>query len=168
MSRTEIGKRIKELREYLGLSQKEFAEALGIHPLSVSRYELGKSNPSPSILKLIEDKFSVNPEWLKKGKGNPFKRQKDSDNFNFKFSKRWKEVKVNLENSSKILVDLCLELFTSKKQKEELNIEALRKYLENKVGKHLLDEANRSLDEVLTLLSCLGNSPPFNEFTNKK
>ncbi|GAB6077281.1 helix-turn-helix domain-containing protein [Desulfurobacterium crinifex] len=166
-NKTEIGKRIKELREYLGLSQKEFAEALGIHPLSVSRYELGKSNPSPSILKLIEDKFGVNSEWLKKGKGNPFKRQRDSDNFNFKFNKRWKEVKANLENSAEIIADLCLEIFTSKKQKEKLNIEALRAYLKNKVRKHLLNEVNRSLEEVLTILSCLENSPPFNEFKAK-
>lgn len=68
----EIGKRIKELREYLGLSQREFAEILGIHPLSISRYESGKSNPAPSVLKLIEDKFSVNPEWLLEGKGEMF------------------------------------------------------------------------------------------------
>jgi len=165
--KSEIGKRIKELREYLRLSQKEFAEALGIHPLSVSRYELGKSNPSPSVLKLIEDKFGVNSKWLLEGKGNPFKKGKDSDNLSFKSDKRWRKVNDLLESSSDLIVDICLSLFLSEKQRKKLNLEAMRTYFKNRVNKNLLNEANRSLWEVLDLLSCLENNPPFDKFKKK-
>jgi len=162
----EIGKRIKELREYLGLSQREFADILGIHPLSISRYESGKSNPAPSVLKLIEDKFSVNPEWLREGKGDLFLK-KDSANFNFEFNKRWKDLDSILEKGAKRIVDTCLELFMSKKQKERLNIEVLEVFLKNKVKRNLMNEAKRSLDEILALTSCLENASPFDKFKNK-
>ncbi len=162
-----IGQRIKELREFLGLSQKEFADALGIHPMSVSRYELGRSNPSPSVLRLIEDKFGVNPEWLLEGKGDPFKHDRGSDNLNFKFGKRWREVKNHLEDASELIVDICLSLFLTQRQKKSLNLEALKTYLKNRVNGHLLKEADRSLHEVLELLSCLEKAPPFDKFKVK-
>ena len=165
--KTEIGQRIRELREYLGISQKEFAKALGLHPLSISRYELGKSKPAPSVLKLIEDKFGVNPEWLKNGKGKPFK-EKDLDNINIEFDKRWKSVKANLEDSAEKIVNICLDLFTSKQQEKELDIETIRTFLKNLTTRHLIDEANRSLQEILRILSFIENPASFKRKSNKK
>ena len=164
MDKAEIGKRIREIREFLGISQREFAEILGIHPLSVSRYELGKSNPSPSVLKAIEDKFGVNPEWLLAGKGEPFKSSKESDNFNFKFNKRWKAVEQRLEESAELIVDLSLELFVSKKHVRKLNNPEVKTFFKNRIKRHLLKEADRSLWDILTLISCMEKEPPFDKF----
>jgi len=68
-----INKRIKELREYLGLTQEEFGKQLGLKKSNISDIERGKVRPKDPLLRLIEQTFSVNPEWLRKGKGEMFK-----------------------------------------------------------------------------------------------
>ncbi len=73
MSRdTAIGKRLKLLREALGLTQREFASALGRTIRTVQNYEGGHRVPDEATLKLIETLFGVNPEWLREGKGSMF------------------------------------------------------------------------------------------------
>jgi transcriptional regulator with XRE-family HTH domain len=67
-----VGQRLKVLRELLGLSQKEFAEKIGVHWMTVSRYELGKSKPKWDFLKRVMETFNVNPIWLSEGKGDVF------------------------------------------------------------------------------------------------
>lgn len=42
------------LREALGLTQKEFGERIGVHKLSVSRWERGAGRPSATALAAIE------------------------------------------------------------------------------------------------------------------
>jgi DNA (cytosine-5)-methyltransferase 1 len=54
----DIGKYIKEKREKLGLTQKEFADALGLGKYgdrTLRRWENGETNPSPLELKYIQD-----------------------------------------------------------------------------------------------------------------
>ncbi|HKX33371.1 MAG TPA: helix-turn-helix transcriptional regulator [Blastocatellia bacterium] len=47
------GEKIREIREELGLTQEELAERLDLDRNSISRIELGKSNPqSPKMLEL--------------------------------------------------------------------------------------------------------------------
>lgn len=43
-SRRTFGRRVRQCREQLGLSQEEFAEKAGIHRTYVSSIELGKVN----------------------------------------------------------------------------------------------------------------------------
>ncbi|MEO0269479.1 MAG: helix-turn-helix transcriptional regulator, partial [candidate division WOR-3 bacterium] len=50
-----IGKKIRELRENKGLTQKEFASLLGYKLLTVSRWERGERKPSFSDLKKLSD-----------------------------------------------------------------------------------------------------------------
>jgi DNA-binding XRE family transcriptional regulator len=45
-----LGKRLRELREELGLSQEEAAELMGIHPKSMPRIEGGTANPTVATL----------------------------------------------------------------------------------------------------------------------
>ena len=40
-----IGKKIKYLREHRGMTQAELAEATGIHPVSIRKYETDKMTP---------------------------------------------------------------------------------------------------------------------------
>jgi len=68
-----LGRRIKELREMLGLTQPAFAEKIGVTKRAVQEWEAGRRSPSEPVLRQIEQTFNVNPEWLRKGKGEIFK-----------------------------------------------------------------------------------------------
>ncbi len=63
--------RIKILREYLHLSQIEFANELGRKQGSISDIERGR-NTIDGIVQLLEIKFNVNIDWLKNGVGDMF------------------------------------------------------------------------------------------------
>lgn len=65
--RSTAGQRIKELRETKGLSQKEFAQMIGISPTHISKVEAKKDKPSDRVLRLISLKFQVSFEWLLTG-----------------------------------------------------------------------------------------------------
>ena len=67
-----IGARIKRLRHVLGLSQRQLAEELGMHIITISRYEREEWKPSSKFIDLLREKFKVNPLWLLTGEGNMF------------------------------------------------------------------------------------------------
>ena len=48
-------KLIKSIREYLGLSQADFAEKLGVTFATVNRWESGKTRPNLSAMKNIKE-----------------------------------------------------------------------------------------------------------------
>ena len=64
--------RIKELRKNLGLTQQEFADRIGIKRGGVANYEIGRNEPSDSVISLICREFNVNEEWLRNGTGEMF------------------------------------------------------------------------------------------------
>lgn len=59
-----LGKRIRYLRETNNLSQKAFAEKLGITNTQLSRYELGERKPDPEMISKIADHFDVSTDFL--------------------------------------------------------------------------------------------------------
>lgn len=59
-----IGQRIKAIRKGLRLTQKQFAERLGISDKSVSCYELGDVELSIGTLIGICQVGNVTPDWL--------------------------------------------------------------------------------------------------------
>ena len=68
----EIGKRLKFIREFKKLNQRDFGENLGIQYQHVSKYERGETVPTwENLIKLI-DIYGVNVNWLLTGKGNMF------------------------------------------------------------------------------------------------
>jgi transcriptional regulator with XRE-family HTH domain len=68
-----IGDRIKRLRKYLDLTQKEFGERIGIKGNTVAQYELGRNEPIDAVLSLICREYNVNESWLRSGEGEMFK-----------------------------------------------------------------------------------------------
>ena len=44
---------LKSIREILGLSQSELAEQIGVEQVTISRNELGKTEPSPKFLESV-------------------------------------------------------------------------------------------------------------------
>ncbi|MDE7434452.1 MAG: helix-turn-helix domain-containing protein [Lachnospiraceae bacterium] len=59
--------RIKIVRKDARLTQKEFAERLGVKQNTVACYEMGKSGLSDSVIISICREFNVREEWLRDG-----------------------------------------------------------------------------------------------------
>lgn len=61
---TEMGNRLRKLRESIALSQAKLAAAAGIVQASINRYETGYSVPSLKILMWYADYFDVSMDYL--------------------------------------------------------------------------------------------------------
>lgn len=70
-----MNNRLKELRKELGLTQREFAEKIGIKQNTVAQYEMGRNNPIDAVIALICRRWNVNENWLRSGKGSMFIEQ---------------------------------------------------------------------------------------------
>ena len=69
-----IDTRLKELREVLDLTQREFADQLFISRNTLAMYETGKCHPSQAVLSLICKTFHVSRDWLIDGNGEMFEQ----------------------------------------------------------------------------------------------
>ena len=67
-----IGERIRQVRKFKDLTQKKFADSLGMKQNTVATYEMGRTNPSDPAIKSICREFGVNEEWLRSGEGEMF------------------------------------------------------------------------------------------------
>ncbi len=64
--------RIRELRKALDLSQREFADRIGLKQNAISYMEKGGSTVTEQNIKVICSQFSVNENWLRTGVGDMF------------------------------------------------------------------------------------------------
>lgn len=61
----EIGKRIKQRREQLGMTQEELGSLLWLNKSTIQRYESGKiTNIKIPVLHAIAKQLNVDPNWL--------------------------------------------------------------------------------------------------------
>lgn len=67
---TESSKRLKSIRIAKGLTQKAFAEKLGVKLIKIRDIEVGKLKVSLEISLLMESIFNINMRWLLSGQGN--------------------------------------------------------------------------------------------------
>jgi transcriptional regulator with XRE-family HTH domain len=56
--------KIKHLRKEIGLTQRELAEKVGIHPAQLARYESGLSTPSLGVLIKLAQYCEVSIDYL--------------------------------------------------------------------------------------------------------
>lgn len=68
----ELNERIKAARKALSLTQKEFAERLGVTDGAISFLEKGERNLTDQMLLCICREFPINEEWLRGGVGEMF------------------------------------------------------------------------------------------------
>jgi transcriptional regulator with XRE-family HTH domain len=72
--------RIKQLREKeLALTQKEFADSIGMTRSNVCNIESGAVNLIEKNAKLICEKYNVNMDWILYGTGDIFKKRSEDD-----------------------------------------------------------------------------------------
>ena len=91
------GKRLKEVRTKLGLTQKEFAKKLGLEWHKIKNIETEKHKLTPELAEKIEQIYSINGWWLLTGKG----------------SMHLQEPNTNEENNDDIEVNFYPEVFAS-------------------------------------------------------
>ena len=93
-----IGIRIKEIRKFLRLTQKEFAHTLDISGGYISDIEKGKKNPGRDVLEKLFERFNVNISYLFEGKGEYFsKTEKEKTTKPGSIIKNIGDVKQNVE-----------------------------------------------------------------------
>lgn len=68
--------RIKQIRKENKLTQKEFAERLGIKQNTVASYEMGRIRISDSVIISICREFNIREEWIRNG-NLPMHNEKD-------------------------------------------------------------------------------------------
>jgi transcriptional regulator with XRE-family HTH domain len=64
-----IGERIKQVRVFYNLKQKDFAKELDVTPPYISMVENDREIPTDMLLKLISYAYKVSFDWLKTGEG---------------------------------------------------------------------------------------------------
>lgn len=71
---TIFGERLKQLRTSLNMSQRDFAEKIGVTASALSTYEKGQKNPSILVAINIAAAFNVSLDWLcgRKKQSNKF------------------------------------------------------------------------------------------------
>lgn len=75
-----MNERLKELRKTLNITQAEFADKLKLKRNTIATYEMGKAIPSDRTISDICEKFDVNEDWLRTGKGKMFiKKSRDQE-----------------------------------------------------------------------------------------
>lgn len=67
--------RIKKIRKELELTQQEFADRIGVKRGGIANYEIGRNEPTDSVISLICREFNINEDWLRTGQGEMFIKQ---------------------------------------------------------------------------------------------
>lgn len=71
------GERIKEVRNFLGLTLEKFGERLGVTKVAISNIEKGNRNLTEQMTKAICREFGVDYIWLTSGDGEMFVESDD-------------------------------------------------------------------------------------------
>ena len=69
---TDIGKRIRMLREDLGLTQRAFCNKVNIGQSTLAMFERGDRTPRDIHISMICNEFNVSEAWLETGKGEMY------------------------------------------------------------------------------------------------
>jgi transcriptional regulator with XRE-family HTH domain len=72
-----INQRIKQVRETLELSQRNFSVSLSLSHSYIAGVETGIRKVNGRLIKLIASEFGVNEAWLLTGEGEMFSRNPD-------------------------------------------------------------------------------------------
>ena len=64
--------RMLMLRKALKMTQQEFADKIGVKRNTIAQYEIGRNDPTDTVVKLICRQYDVNEAWLRTGEGDMF------------------------------------------------------------------------------------------------
>lgn len=114
----DIGKRLLEVRNYFGVTQKEMAALLDVQRTYYSEIEGGKRPISTKIIKTLTELKPISPDWLQTGFGTMLVNKVTLDeNYN-----KIVRLKHDLENGDEKLYNAYADLETIKYLSNSLNI----------------------------------------------
>lgn len=149
-----LNEKIKEIRIKNNLTQKEFAQKIGVSLSSLQKYEYGDFYPNPEIVKKIINLFNVS--------------LKDVDNFTEISLKEIDNFKKNIANEvlNQIKNQRHKE-WINKKNIENDNLKEIKKIIDsyNSQSNITNDEINNIEQKIFELLAYTGCSFLFNEKT---
>lgn len=107
----DVGKRLKGLREGIGLSQAKFAEIIGSTQSSINRYENGQSEIPVALLRRYADFFAVSLDYI-------FARTDNPQGINYSFKPKYTPEKKEMQR----FIEMCFDPNSpmSEKLKESL------------------------------------------------
>ena len=94
-----MNERLRQLRNYLGLSQEAFGETVGVTTAAISRIESGVNSLSDRMILSIVTRHNVNENWLRTGSGdmfNPMSEDEELDMYIGRISGSEDKFKKNL------------------------------------------------------------------------
>lgn len=100
-----IGKRIKEARERLGMTQNELADLVGVTGSAITNYEKETSHPKEPIMYKLFDALQVDANYLFQDVVNVPKKMNDVTFAEFEHIKKYRD----LDDHGKEIVDIILE-----------------------------------------------------------
>lgn len=100
-NKLDIGKRLKEVRVSLGLSQTQAGTRAGISQDMVSRYEKGKSEPSTEYLYWAAGEGGATIDWILTGE--------DPEEFKERIEEAQKRYGLNLSYEEREIIELYRE-----------------------------------------------------------
>lgn len=136
--------RIKKVRRAHGLTQKQFADAIGYSQGNIGDWERGRSSPSAAAIQSIVNTFNVNSAWLLTGVEEGAKKEAAKNNIDFLFFR-----KLNEEDKKDVIK--YAEYLAWKRSQEE----------EEKKRSFMATEGNGSYgykQEDVVMLPLLGNT----------
>lgn len=110
-----IGKRIKEARENLGLTQTELGELIGVTGSAITNYEKETSHPKESIMYKLFEALNVDANYLFQDVVNIPKKVNDVTLSEFEHIKKYR----TLDSHGRDLVDMVLDKETERIEKLE-------------------------------------------------
>lgn len=69
---SDLGKRVRKIRNDLHMTQEEFGAKIGLKKNSLSQIESGKNQLTSQTMITICKVFNVSESWLQTGEGDPF------------------------------------------------------------------------------------------------
>jgi len=110
-----LGNRIGEFRRRRGVTQEQLAEAMGVTPQAVSKWENGVSCPDISLLPKLADYFAVSLDVLLRG-GSPDSARMREDGESGDIGKMAVRIVARSAGGDNTEVNLPLPLLKSAKQ----------------------------------------------------
>lgn len=113
-----LNTRLKELRNHLGLSQKDFGSKIFLSQDHISSLEKGRRSITDRSIKNICNEFNVNEEWLRSGKGSMFQDITNDISAPDHIKELLRKFSLLSEDDQKKM-NIMLDAFISESKKEE-------------------------------------------------
>lgn len=128
--------KLREVREDCKLTQKEFAESIGLKQAKVRDIENNKAKVTVEIAIAIEDKFKINSRWLLTGRGDKYIKDISSN--------------INVNNSNNVAVNgtICINTKDYVDSAEIKELLELLKDVPKSWVKNMIDKLKKSLNAI--------------------